>query len=385
MKRKIIFAVLIIICLIELVLIIKIGHDEKTSTGEVKVSYEQVQKDSDSVQDGPYVFWIGNRAVVQYVCDSHKVSRQFEIKESMEIAGSCEDSSLTYQISPNSPSSDPDTYIGATRICAVSDIHGNLDRLIDLLKGNGVIDNNLQWDWRDGHLVVVGDIFDRKAEVTEALWFIHQLEQEARKQGGWVHFILGNHEVMVLRGNCKYVNEKYTELVSKELEIKVQDLYGPDTELGRWLRSKNVIIKINDLLFVHGGISPELINHGYTIQTVNDTIRNFLDVRDHVIHFDEGLRFLFGYEGPLWYRGYIKNWKGIPMAKEDQVRSVLDYYGASTIVVGHTIVERVTSLYGGRVYAIETGIYEGAEGEALVWEQGIFYRADVHGKREILN
>lgn len=59
-------------------------------------------------------------------------------------------------------------------------------------------------------------------------------------------------------------------------------------------------------------------------------------------------------------------------------------YVVSQVVVGHTIVDTVTSLYGGKVFAIETGINKGAEGEALIWEAGVFYRADVTGKKKVL-
>ena len=44
------------------------------------------------------------------------------------------------------------------------------------------------------------------------------------------------------------------------------------------------------------------------------------------------------------------------MADKDQVISILDFYGASTIVVGHTTMDQITSFYGGLVYAIDTGI-----------------------------
>ncbi len=108
-----------------------------------------------------------------------------------------------------------------------------------------------------------------------------------------VHFVLGNHEMMVLRGDLRYVHEKYN-LVAKKFKIKISDLYGPETELGRWLRSKNVMIRINDILFVHGGVSMALSETGYSMQRINKMVRDGIDLRDYEIRFNEDLQLLFG-------------------------------------------------------------------------------------------
>lgn len=384
-KRKILFSVLIAICLVESFFLAKNIYEKKHRTEAVKAASVQIPDESAPVSDGPYVFWMDNRVVVQYVCDDQKISQQYEIKDSMEIADSCEESSDTYSISAHPPAPESDNFSGVSKIMAIGDIHGSFNSFINLLLEFKVIDGDLNWNWGDGHLVITGDIFDREAGVNEALWFVQQLEKEAKQDGGWVHFLLGNHEVMVLKGDLRYVNEKYTQVVSRKLKIKVSDLYGPETELGRWLRTKNVIEKINDILFVHGGISPELMRRDYTIRVVNERIRNSLDARDYTIQLEEELQFLYGYEGPLWYRGYIRDWQEIPMAEKDQVISVLDFYGASTIVVGHTIMDQITSLYDGLVYAIDTGLYQGNEGEALLWENDSFFRLNVSTGKELLN
>ena len=339
--------------------------------------------DSTLVQDGPYVFYVGDRVIVQYVCQGEIVTREYETDTKIQIPYSCLDTVKTYEISTSQPWLPPQTYSGVKKVIAISDIHGEFDQMIKLLQGNGVIDAQHQWNWGEGHLVILGDIFDRGDQVTETFWFVHQLEREARLNGGWAHFILGNHESMVLRGDLRYVHEKYRN-TAELLRIRGDDLYGPETELGRWLRTKHTIIKINDILFVHGGLSPELVRQDLSIPQVNDFIREGLDARDYSIQFNEKLALLFGNHGPLWYRGYFNTQTIVPTAILTEVDSILDFYGAETIVVGHTDVMELSLLYGGRVFAIETGLRRGAEGEALIWEDGVFYRGDVNGKRSIL-
>lgn len=365
--------------------LVKNVFDGKHRTASAKVASNKTQSEPVPISDGPYVFWMDNRVVVQYISEDQKISQQYEIKDSMEIADSYKESSDTYSISALPPAPESDNFSGASKIIAIGDIHGSFDSFINLLLEFEIIDGDLDWNWGDGHLVITGDIFDRGSGVNEALWFVHQLEIEAQQDGGWVHFLLGNHEIMVLRGDNRYVNEKYTRVVSRKLKIKVSDLYGPETELGRWLRTKNVIEKINDIIFVHAGISPALLQRDYTIHMVNDRIRETLDVRDYTIQLEEELKFLYGYEGPLWYRGYIRDWQEIPMAEKDQVISILDFYGASTLVVGHTTMDQITSFYGGLVYAIDTGIYKGSKGEALLWENDSFFRLNISSGKELLN
>jgi hypothetical protein len=230
-------------------------------------------------------------------------------------------------VDPHDP--EPHEFSDVDRVFAVSDIHGEYRALIDLLRRAGIIDDVLSWAWGDGHLVVNGDVFDRGDHVTECLWLIHRLEREAAEAGGRVHFVLGNHEVMVMRGDLRYVNEKYLEGIVRRSGIEYEDLFGPDMELGRWLRGKNAAVKIDSVLYVHGGLAPRALQLGLDLADVNAGVRRLIDARSYLIAFDDTLGFLLGGEGPLWYRGYHEAMEGrYPMASEGDVLGVLDRYGA---------------------------------------------------------
>ena len=64
--------------------------------------------------------------------------------------------------------------------------------------------------------------------------------------------MLGNHEEMVLRGDCRYTKDKYKELAS-ELGISYQELWQQNSELGKWLKSRNLVQIIGENFFVHAG------------------------------------------------------------------------------------------------------------------------------------
>ena len=92
---------------------------------------------------------------------------------------------------------------GVEKIVAISDAHGQYDLVINLLRANQVIDENNNWIYGEGHLVITGDNLDRGDKVLDILWFLFFLEKEAAKAGGKVHVLLGNHEVMVLQGDIR--------------------------------------------------------------------------------------------------------------------------------------------------------------------------------------
>jgi len=205
-KNKTIKIIILSFCIINLVL-----HLTTTSI------LSQVSLEQSSIQDGPYVFWTENGAVVQYINKDITVSKRIYKGDKIKIPYSVDDFSKTYEIFAIPPVPSSDKFTEVQKIFAISDIHGKFDQMIKLLKGNDIVDGNLNWSWGNGHLVIAGDVFDRGDKMTEALWFIHQLEKEAKRYGGCVHFVLGNHEVMVLRGDLRYVNEKYTRFTAKKL------------------------------------------------------------------------------------------------------------------------------------------------------------------------
>ncbi len=212
---------------------------------------------SKSVSDGPYVLIESDTAYeVLQVCADSLTTMHMQVSTNSTVSSDiCIDDGPEHAIA-RTFEIPADSLSGVKRIFAVSDIHGEYEHLYSLLQNAGVISGWGTWAWGDGHLVVDGDIFDRGDQVTECLWLLHRLEFEAKKAGGDVHVLLGNHELMIMRGDYRYVNPKYTKYIVAESHLELKELYGPESVLGRWLRSKNSAVKINNILFVHGGISP---------------------------------------------------------------------------------------------------------------------------------
>jgi len=196
------------------------------------------------------------------------------------------------------------------RIVAIGDVHGAYDALSKTLQVAGVLDKQLDWSGGKTHLVFTGDLLDRGARSREVMDLIMRLEKQARRGGGRVHLLLGNHEVMNLNGDLRYVAEAefaaYEDLesskdrerwfkryfasqpeVSDETAVRAEfDAVTPpgyfghrrafrhNGKYGKWLLEKPFIVVINDTAFVHGGL-PHFVSE-YGLEGVNIALKNDL-------------------------------------------------------------------------------------------------------------
>ena len=322
-----------------------------------------------SAQDGPYVQWHGTHAQVFSIEDGKLVTRTARAPFDLPLPGLPPIRLTGKPIAP-----DAAVFPAPEKILAVSDIHGHFDDLLTLLKAHGVVDQRLRWAFGKGHLVIAGDVMDRGDQVTQAFWFIRSLEIQAKRAGGRVHMLLGNHENMVAAGDLRYTNTLYTNAPSGM--PGVVERYGPDSELGRWLRAKPALLKLGPFLFLHGGVSPELVARKYMLPSINATLRAHLGEQGG--QGTDDASFLLGPQGPLWFRGLIPGEEG--EVTDAQVDALLAYFHVRAIVVGHTTEGSIEALHGGRVYAIDAGLKEG-RGEVWIWERGKTYRGLKDGQR----
>lgn len=340
----------------------------------------------DALEDGPHVYWRDDRtALAFYHCRGEfMASGWFEVRSAVNLTGLCSDSTSTYTLSARPPRVEPDRFDRVERIFTVSDIHGEYDGLVELLRNAGVVDDRLAWAWGEGHLVIAGDVLDRGAKVTECLWLVHRLEQEAREAGGRVHYLLGNHEVMVMQGDLRYVNQRYMKGVVASSGVDYQDLFGPAMEMGRWLRTRNTVVRLNGILFLHGGLGPGVVERDLDVQEINEQVRSAIDLRSYDYIFNDMPGFLLASDGPLWYRGYHRDMGATPQSTPDELSEILKHFDASAVVVGHTDVGRVASLYGGKAFGVDVDFDALGGLEGLLWEGGAFYRVTADGTKEAL-
>lgn len=340
--------------------------------------------------DGPYIN-ISNEGdlMVNYLVNrtgrkgSSILSRQVDISDTLTHINGFANDRNEYFINTN-PLIPPCIYDTPSRIFVMGDIHGQYERMVEMLISVGIIDNKLNWSWGDGHMVFIGDIFDRGEGVMEALWLIYKLEQQAEYQNGKVHLILGNHEAMILKNDIRYISNKYYSLTSN-LDISYHELFGENTVMGKWLRTKNVVEKVGNILFIHAGISKELLSLGLSLEDINAGFRHFLNQNDEDCYNDMD-RFLIGRYGPVWYRGYLKASSGYQEIDQQSLEKVLETYSADQVVVGHTEVNLIQPVKNKKVYPVNIPLAnKRIIGQGLLIEDKQFYRVTTENEKTKLN
>lgn len=332
----------------------------------------------EKINDCPYIFYEQGKVVVKWIEEGILFEKSYSNNKFKKLKiASCEDFEAKY-LKTNSKAliDNKQNFTDVPNIAILSDIHGQHDLFIDLMKAHKIIDEEGNWDYADGHFVLVGDVFDRGDKVTETLWFLYKLEQQAAKAGGKVHFLLGNHEIMVLKGDLRYISDKYIK-VSEKMGIAYDELFSDNTLIGQWLRTKPVAISINKIAFSHAGFSPEFANRKFNIELTNRLFHE--EIIDHTkdsIMTNEVLKFMVKSKGPVWYRGYFKDEEFDKQAAQ----KILDGMEMKTIVVGHTSMKRVMSHFDGLIYSVDSSIKKGEYGEILFWEKGQFLRGTLTGE-----
>lgn len=336
--------------------------------------------------DGPHVFYRGKNIIVKSVerLDTSAVARTQVYDHRLAPVLSCRmpDSGDQFSFSLHEKLKiEPDHYDLPARMLALSDIEGDFTAFKMILLGAKVVDDKFNWTFGDGHLVLVGDYFDRGLNVTECLWLIYKLETEAEAAGGKVHFILGNHEIMNMQGYTDYVRRKYfanAELIGEDYKY----WFDRQSELGRWLRTKNAVEKIGDYVFCHGGFSPELASTGLSIAEINRLSREYIDIPVENVK-DTLAKAVFDVKtGIFWYRTASKN-----LVTVGEMEKVLKHLDAAHIVVGHTLQPDVTTLYGGRLICIDLYHEETVRRgfvKTLWIEDGIGFGLDSNGMKSSL-
>jgi hypothetical protein len=336
--------------------------------------------------DGPYVFHRDGKVVVKSVerSDTGLVARIAVFEEHHPVLLTCTIPEKNERFSfllRDSFYTQPDQYPQPAKMLVLSDIEGNFEGFKMILMGAKVIDRDFHWIFGKGHLVLNGDFFDRGLHVTEELWLIYKLEGEAEKAGGKVHYILGNHEILNLEGNTEYVCNKYIDN-ARILNEDYKHLFDANSEIGRWLRTKNAVEKIGDLVFCHGGISPELVHTKMTLSEINRLARLNCGKAPESIYTTNAKAVFDVQTGIFWYREAAKN-----QLTTEQVDAILAYAGAKRMIIGHTLVTDLTALYGGRVICTDLFHEENLRRgfmKSLWIEDGVLYGIDSRGEKSMI-
>src|SRR5690606_4603728 len=142
---------------------------------------------------------------------------------------------------------------------------------------------------------------------------------------------LGNHEQYMLRTNPSRANADHLHALNAMGGYR--DAFAADTMIGEWLRRQPVALKLGSVVFVHGGISPQVARTGMTVEQLNAAMEDYWNA-DGPHPRSPGLDAVLGPTGVTQYRGWFRALDGrYPMASEAEVAEALQHFGAGMAVV----------------------------------------------------
>ncbi|MBW2253393.1 MAG: metallophosphoesterase [Deltaproteobacteria bacterium] len=240
------------------------------------------------------------------------------------------------------------------RVIAIGDLHGDLEHSLAVLRLADLVDDQGRWAGGSTVLVQTGDVTDRGPDSKGVIDLLRRLADEAQDAGGKVVVLLGNHEVMNLHGDWRYVHpDDVASFGGMEARVAA---FGLDGEYGHWLANLDAVTIEGDAVFVHGGITPAWAARG--VAAIN------AEVHKAVLSADGEV---LGEDGPLWYRGFVADPEEQACAAlGESLRSL----NVRRMVVGHTTSRdgKIAVRCSGRLHVIDVGISSAYGGNLAVWE-----------------
>ena len=269
------------------------------------------------------------------------------------------------------PAPDEGSPVGPSRIIAIGDLHGDLAATTATFRMAGIMDDKGHWIGGDLIVVQVGDQLDRGDDEPEVMELIERLDEEARAAGGRFHALIGNHETMNVEADLRYVTPGgFADFADTPHDPQDPTLESFDPEQrgrvaafrpgGPWamrLSSHDVVLVVDDTVFVHGSVLPEHVSYG--VDLINEVTRAWF--RDEI---DQPEVMLSG-DCPVWSRQFSDE-----VDDEDcaMLEGVLHSLSVSRMVVGHTPhLGGIASKCDGKVWVVDVGLadYYGGTPAAL--------------------
>ncbi|MFC9844241.1 metallophosphoesterase [Streptomyces sp. NPDC060223] len=258
---------------------------------------------------------------------------------------------------------------GPGPLYVVGDVHGYLDQLVAALQEQGLIDAAGNWSAGTARLWFLGDFTDRGPDGIGVIDLVMRLSAEAAAAGGYCKALMGNHELLLL-GARRFAD---TPVNSGAGTATFQAAWllngGQKTDMDRlqdhhlqWMARLDAMEQVDGHLLVHSDTTAYL-DYGDSIEAVNDTIRETLTRNDA----DE-----------CWdlFRKFTKRFAFRDDGGAEAVRSLLDMYGGSRIVHGHSPIPYLLGDVGSEDGEDSAGpLVEGphlyAEGLAIAMDGGV--------------
>jgi hypothetical protein len=240
------------------------------------------------------------------------------------------------------------------KIVVIGDIHADYEILLAVLKKAGLINDKLEWIGGKTYLVMIGDLVDGKARIDDwngdsdikVINFLSKLIKLAKRKGGDVIILLGNHEFMNIRGNFNYSGSNGIKQMGGELNR----LKYFNSKFLSFANKCFLAVNIGGWIFCHAGIVPE-ISKKYSIPKLNAMLHKFLSNQMNLHEDNVFFEIISGENGILTTREF-----GINNINCKRLLVTLENLNANHMVVGHTVQEKVNDICNKKLWRVDVGL-----------------------------
>jgi hypothetical protein len=217
-------------------------------------------------------------------------------------------------------------------VYVIGDVHGELKKLLRLLKEVRLIGNDLGWIGGSTTLWFMGDFVDRGPEGIAVIDLVMRLQEEAAAAGGRVASLMGNHELLLLA--AYRFGRRSTGLGSNFLSRwkrnggNHKDIAGLTRRHIEWLSQLPLMSCCGDDLFIHAD-APFYMECGRSVEEVNATFRKLVKMSD-ALAWEELLE-NFARRG-AFHHSY---------GGQEFVEHFLERFGGRRLLHGHTPISLV--------------------------------------------
>jgi hypothetical protein len=275
------------------------------------------------------------------------------------------------------------------RLVAIGDLHGDFIAMVKSLELAGVMDGNGKWCGGDAVVVQVGDILDRGDSELAIMRKLKVLGKQAKEQGGDVIVMNGNHEIMNVMGDFRYVTSgafdecrRYVEKkkskakATGEAAVSVdtddeedealagvrarQALFKPGGEMANWMAKQPTVLVVGGTVFAHAGIDTTHVDYGF--ERINKEVSLWMQGKTKLPP-----KQVLESDGVVWTREYGGKDAGVQYDAQAcrRLSSALEAADAKRLVIGHTPqTSGVNSGCKGSLWRVDVGSSRGIYGNA---------------------
>ena len=268
---------------------------------------------------------------------------------------------------------DAPRYAAPRRLVAVGDLHGDLGATRAVLRAAGAIDDKDAWIGGDLVVVQTGDQLDRGDDERAIVDLLDRLVEDAKKAGGALHVLNGNHEIMNVALDFRYVTEggfkDFADVPFAPLaDTKLQALpakamprgaaFLPGGPYAKRMAQRHLTVIVGDTVFVHGGVLPKHARYG--LGKMEKQVRAWMEGTA-----PSPPSIVTSEDGPIWTRRY----SAAPDRDDCKILTeALDALSVKRMVVGHTVQRGgISPGCDKKVWRIDVGLaaHYGGPSEAL--------------------